>query len=913
MLTLGPLSFAAPAALAALALLPVLWWLLRAIPPAPMRVAFPPIRFLADLVSREESAARTPLWLVLLRVILATALILGVARPLLDARPASDGVGPVVLVVDDGWAAAEGWAAHRRLLLDLIDDAERRRRSVLLLSTAPEAADEPARPPELLPAARARGSARSLVPKPWPTDRRGALATLERIAEAVPLEGASLLWLSDGLAEPGRDGSGDAFAAALLRFAPLTVYLPAAPELPLVLRPGAIGDGELRVLRARAGGEQAVHLDLFADDGGPLARVDATFAADAVDAAAKLSLPAEWANRLGRVEIAGQHHAGAILLADARWQRRPVGLAVDPAAGTDQPLLAGSFYLTRALEPIAEVRQGPIDELLRRPLTVLVLIDHGRLDPAVGAAVRDWVEAGGILLRFAGPRLAEADPADDPLLPVRLRAGDRTIGGALSWEQPGRLAPPDGESPFHGLEEGRADIEVRRQVLSEPFAEADARTWLRLIDGTPLVTARRSGDGWLVLVHTSANAEWSSLPLSGLFVEMLRRIVDLGRGVASTIDQPLAPVSTLDGFGRLGPPPATARPIAGDRIDDTPPGPRHPPGYYGACGERRAFDLASKLEAPRLLAGFPAEVAVGAYGGTAAADLRPWLLGLVLALTIVDLAASVFLRGLVRGPMVPARRPIGVAVLVLAAAIRPDGAAAQTMPAAGPAPKAALGLSLAYVETGDPGVDAVSRGGLTGLTLIVNRRTAAELDAPVGVDPDVDDLSFYPFLYWPTDQARAMPSPTAVRRLKTYLRGGGTIVFDSRVHGGGRGPAARELAQVLDLPPLVPAPADHLLRRAYYLLGDLPGRWAGETVWVERTPAVHNDGVSSVIAGSHDWAGAWAVDEVTLKPILPVVPGGERQREYAYRFGVNLVMHVLTGSYKADQVHLPVILERLGR
>ncbi len=51
----------------------------------------------------------------------------------------------------------------------------------------------------------------------------------------------------------------------------------------------------------------------------------------------------------------------------------------------------------------------------------------------------------------------------------------------------------------------------------------------------------------------------------------------------------------------------------------------------------------------------------------------------------------------------------------------------------------------------------------------------------------------------------------------------------------------------------------------------------------------------------------------TRKPQFPVVPGGERQREMAYRFGINLLMYVLTGNYKADQVHVPAIMERLGQ
>ena len=82
-------------------------------------------------------------------------------------------------------------------------------------------------------------------------------------------------------------------------------------------------------------------------------------------------------------------------------------------------------------------------------------------------------------------------------------------------------------------------------------------------------------------------------------------------------------------------------------------------------------------------------------------------------------------------------------------------------------------------------------------------------------------------------------------------------------------------------------------------------------MWVERYEGDVNDGVSSVVIGGNDWAAAWALDEQGY-PIYPVVPGGERQREMAFRFGVNLAMYALTGNYKADQVHIPAILRRLG-
>ena len=107
-------------------------------------------------------------------------------------------------------------------------------------------------------------------------------------------------------------------------------------------------------------------------------------------------------------------------------------------------------------------------------------------------------------------------------------------------------------------------------------------------------------------------------------------------------------------------------------------------------------------------------------------------------------------------------------------------------------------------------------------------------------------------------------------------------------------------------------PADHVLTRSFYLAHNFPGRWDGNRLWIADYGGLNNDNVSPVLIGGNDWAGAWALDEEGI-PLYPTVPDGEFQREAAFRFGVNLVMYVLTGNYKSDQVHVPAILERLGQ
>ena len=237
------------------------------------------------------------------------------------------------------------------------------------------------------------------------------------------------------------------------------------------------------------------------------------------------------------------------------------------------------------------MRRGSATDLLKRELAVLVFADTGPDSPAEEAAVGKWIEAGGLLLRFAGPHLAEQG---DHLLPVRLRhGGGRTIGGALSWEQPAKLAPFAPDSPFAGLAIP-ADVTVSRQVLAEPDLDLAGKTWARLVDGTPLVTAEKRGKGWIVLVHTTANADWSNLALSGLFVEMLRRIVAMSQGVTEAGEEALPPIETLDGFGRLQRAPPTARPIPATEIATAIASPRHPPGFYGTADARRALNLVGR-------------------------------------------------------------------------------------------------------------------------------------------------------------------------------------------------------------------------------------------------------------------------------------------------------------------------------
>lgn len=923
MMTLGPLAFAAPWVLLALGLLPAIYWLLRITPPPPRIIAFPPIRLLADLAIREETPDRTPLWVLLMRLALAALLILGLARPIINPPQAMPGDGTLVVLLENGWAAGRDWPARQTRLQEIIDEAERTRRELIILPTADIGRDVLPGAFDTLRASDANRMLPDLAPRPWDQNREAVIASL---AEVTARQQGHGIWLSDGLAR-----SGDAEIARLLQgLGSAEISLPDGSMQPLILRPPLPGtvDFSVALERSLPGEAQTVGLHLLSEDGRLLDRTEATFETGALEATGAFNLPPEGRNDAAIIRLVDEDGAGGVALLDERWARRPVGVAGRRASESGQPLLNDTYYVAKALEPFSDVRVDSLEQMATSSLAVLMLPDSALAAGYDEAALGQWVEDGGVLVRFAGPLLA-ANP--DSLTPVTLRIGDRLLSGALSWTEPEPLGGYPEHSPFFGLPVPE-DVLIERQVLAQPGPDLTEHTWARLMDGTPLVTARQNGGGWIVLFHTAATPDWSNLPISGLFVDMLRRLVDLSAGIdQTTLDGVYQPIETLDGFGRMTAPPPTALAltIAGGEMQGG-LGPNHPPGLYGQGTDRQALNLSDFIGDLTPLEEAPATgIASRAYAGLAAFSLTPWLLAAALVLLAIDGIVALVLRGLTPKPPRSggfARRPqaaaaVAFALILPALAPRPADAQASDNPRPTPsevAVSAANQTYLAYLITGEASVDEISRAGLEGLSAVLRTRTAVEAVGAIGVDPAQDELALFPLIYWAVTPDQARLSEAALEGLNRFMANGGTLVIDTRDQGfAGAGLGAgvarlRQISEGLEIPPLGTVPPEHVLTKAFYLMQDYPGRYSGGDVWVADGTNAQQDGVSPVIIGGADWAAAWAIDE-SGRPLYSPVPAGEPQRELAYRFGVNLVIYTLTGNYKADQVHVPAILERLGQ
>ncbi|UIJ74037.1 DUF4159 domain-containing protein [Aurantimonas sp. HBX-1] len=949
------LSFGAPLVLAGLLALPVIWWLLKLTPPRPQTETFPPLRILQRVLKSEETPSKSPWWLTLLRLLLAALIILALAAPTLNPREGLlSGSGPLALLVDNGWASGGDWDSRRDAAEELIRRAGDEGRPVALAFTA-EAADDDATPGD---AATALERLAAAAPRPIPTDRAAAA---ERLATALAGDTpGSLVFLADGLDSDGTEAAARSLAA--LAPGEAIVYAPDVDGL--VGLTGADNSTEALVVQAvRPEGALAADLTLRALDSQSreVGRAPLSFDEGAATAEARFAIPVELRNDIARIEIEGASQAGAVRLVDDSFRRRRVGLVSGESADVAQPLLSPLYYISRALEPFADIVRAEsadlaeaIPALVERRPSVIVLADIGVMPERAETALQGFVEAGGYLVRFAGPRLA-ATTGEDPLVPVRLRSGERQLGGAMSWSEPQTIAPMGAETPFAGIEVP-ADVTVARQLLAEPSVDLPERTWASLSDGTPLVTAAGVGAGTIVLFHVTAEATWSNLPISGAFVDMLRRIVTLSRASGGTTEgqtaaDSLPPYRVLDGQGRLTGPGAEVQPLEPVAEGAQPVTRQNPPGLYGNEEGYMALNLltagAELRRLPALDLGTPVEAR--GYGGESTLNLAPWLFAAALVLFALDALALLWLNGAFsrigatlsrrRATALPAIAMLATAGLLLAAVPQ---AQAQDAPAPANPPEAEMPVDVeraikatesthfAYVETGLPAVDDVSRAGLAGLSQYVAAKTALEPGEPMAVDIATDELAYFPLIYWPIDPAAPMPSEAAISRIDAYMKEGGTVLFDvadetltglsgTEVSAGQR--RLRDILADLDIPPLEPVPSDHVLTKAFYILDDFPGRHSGSDLWVESLvqdadgtarPARGGDGVSSIMITSNDFASAWAVDDQGLF-LFPTDSADPAQREFAYRAGVNIVMYVLTGNYKADQVHVPALLERLGQ
>jgi len=853
---------------------------LRISPPKPREQVFPPLRILEGIQAEEETPAGTPLWLLIFRLLMVALAVFALAQPIFQSTQSNTQKRPTIFI-DQSVFSAPIWD-------DMIDEAERLARAAQRDNLDVSLVLSETEPAGFLPAREALETLKSLQPVNY-------ISALD--LSSAPTN-SDIYVLSSGLS-----------TSSSQNLPPNTVVF--KPEVNPVILPGEVRETaqgfDSDWFRPSKQTALSHTIEALGVGGGVIASEEIGFAAGADLGTVSFSLPAQLRSRVARLRVSGARSAASVKLLDDSFGRPLVGV-LRANADTSSPLLTEPFYAKQALLPFADVFEGNQATLLSLKPSILVMSDSQRNDDET---VRTFVEEGGVLIRFAGPRLAKRP---DELLPVTLRIGDRAIGGALAWESPQKLAAFAADSPFAGLPIPD-DVTVSKQVMAEPGIETDTRTWARLEDGSPVVTSLAMGQGRVVLFHVTAGPDWSNLALSGLYVDMLQRLLPLAKGRA--LDQTESNANwmldrELDAFGRLQSPPPGLPFLTNANFETVNASPEARPGTYRQGTRVRALPVIREPASVKDLK-LAGSSSTRSYGQTSESSLMGRLLGLALFALALDAVFALMASGRL-GYLKPMRG--AAAILIAALILSPDVMAQDEDRIA----EAAMGLHLAYIETGDTRRDELSRVAMEGLSEQLNGRTTIEPVGVHGITADAAGLEMYPFLYWPVRRDTPALTPAERQNINAYMGAGGTVIFDTGDEGdrvlraGAPHPGLKRVSEGLDIPRLSEVPSDHVLTKSFYLMSTFPGRWANGPVYVQAAEAGTGgrDGVSPVIIGSNDWAAGWAVTNedgavVDLEYDIP------RQREMSVRFGVNIAMYALSGNYKADQVHAAALVERLGR
>ncbi len=887
---MGTFSLVNPWLLLALAGLPVLWWWLRALPPPPQSVAFPAISLIQNRQA-PVAQSRPPFWLILLRLLLAAVLILAASAPVWRSDNKSIKNNRLVIVVDNGWESASSISLLPDRTRASLQNIAGENGAVAVLSTAEPSGGWPKAPKlRWLAADVAETRLAEMRAEPWSNDRDGFI---QSYAPTLAAANAKILWLSDGT----NPASAQRFADALTpRHAVEASKLSEAGPIAFRTVVSRTDGFVVELVSTPQSGARSLQLIARQGDGKIGGTAQAILPAGAASVRTTVAVAPADRVKVTRLEIAGQSSAAATYLLDDSNARPLVGIYSGETVEQRQPLRSGSYYIRRALETHADVREGSIDALMDVPVNMMILTDVGAFPPATQKRVKAWLENGGLLLSFAGPRMAESG---SPFAPVPLRPASRTMGGALTWGTPVKLAPFPAGSPFAGINID-PKVSVSRQVLAEPSADLTGLSWASLADKTPLITAAQRGAGLSVLVHTTSGPDWTDLPLSGMFEQMLRQLLPLAGRTASISGATTGSYildTALLGDGSIAAPGRLTPPIAQQQFDGARASPATPPGLYRSGDRVKALNLANPNGpiGPRdliePLVKWPDGVTDHQERQTIH-QLAPLLWKIALLLLVGDALGTLLVRR--KLPEIRFSRAITATVLLILMLPVSSHAAA--------APAGALEVRLGYV-TGTLAAPVDSQRAFMSLNDALTIRTAIRPGPPQGVIPGRDALGFYTLIYWPVSASAQPLDGPAAAAVARYLEVGGILIVDTAYAGPtplARAEAARRMLSSLSLPRLEQLGESHVLAKSFYLLGQGPARSLMSQVWVEADTRGGDGRISGLIIGSQNLART-LVDTTVDSP----------SREGALRLGINAVMYALTGTYKADQVHAESLLERM--
>ncbi len=882
--------------------MPIIFFIIKYYPPRPAEKNFSSLYLFTDITIKKNTKSKFPLWLLIFRLILCFLIILFFSDPYLTkGSDKKSNFKNYTIISDNNWSISNNWQYYKSIIKEIVLEAESNNKEVhFYLSTLSE---------KLTPTIfntynEAIDFINNNPPSPIQTSRKNINEILKKNNFFKSSKTFFIFSNFDSATEESQKET-------------LNIIKENNPSIEIINPVKKITFFEKVVINHESFELKVSRKGIYTDNSFSIQAIGKNkrilfekkfYFEDASNEYKVLeSLPAATINQIFKIKILDENHAGAYFYLDDFKKRVSVGIFSENNSALEKPLLSSTYYLKKSLGKSHSISVASIKKLLDNQKSIIFLPSYSKLIKSDHRKLEEWVKAGGVLVRFSDKSLVSKRSLyfDQKLYyqSVRNIAKDFSLNAKLNINAfKDNTILSNLEIPL--------DLQFKKQLIIDSF-ESDVTTLASLEDQSPLITMKNIGSGKVILFHVTSNNEWSNLPLSSLFSDIISRLLLIPKFKVNSNNQEMTMKQKINSFGELIDPLKNYSFVNQSKSSINYPSIQVPVGIYENENLSIALNLAGNLNTESFYGEVNENILIKNSYEKSVFKLKNLILITLFIMFLIDMIINLMLKkNFLFKKAFKKSSIIALFLLFFIVTFNINNLQAN---------ENYNKIFLAYVKTEDALLNQIAFKGLESLRKYLIERTSVNPKGVKEVDILRDKIFYFPLLYWQVVEEIPDFNEEIINKINNYLVSGGIIIFDlvnlsntsisleeSRLN------ELKVLFSELGVNNLKQIDSNHTLVKSYYLLDTFPGRFDRKVLLIDTDNLDNKDGVSSVIVGLNHWVGAWAKDKNNY-PLYQAVPGGERQREISFRFGINLIMYALTGNYKSDQIHNKSILQRLQK
>ena len=898
---INTINFGNTFALIGLLSLPIIFFIVKLYPPTPREKKYSSFFLLKDILKTNNTKSKFPLWLLILRLLLCLLIIIFFSDPYLKKTSTTENYKNYVIIADNGWSITSNYQNYKNIIKDISIEAENHNKELHIYFSSLEKITKPN-------IFKHHNEVMEFISRNAPLAQQTFRKNLNKILEQNNYFKSSKVFYIFSNFDSGSLLAQNKTLSLIKENNSLIEIINPIKKITFIKELNIKKEKlELKIQRKGYYANNDFTLKIFGDNSDVLFEKKYTFKSNLNEYKLLETFPLEVINQFFKIKILNESHAGATFYLDDYGKRVAIGLVAEDEISSEKPLLSPIYYIKKSLDQNHSIHIASIKKILEEKKSIIFLPSNNKVSKTDKKRLKNWVNKGGVLVRFSDKNIINQKNLyldEKNYFPsLRRIAKDFSIQEKLS------ITPFKKNKLLSSLEIPN-DLVFEKQLIIDNH-KSDIVVLASLEDQSPLITMKYVGSGKVILFHVTSNNEWSNLPLSSLFKDIISKLLLVPLEQKIEYSEEMSMKFRINSYGELASPIKTYYYKNSDFLKENYPSFRNPAGIYENENLSIALNLSGNFNTESFFSNIDEKFLIKSNYEKSVFQLKNYILVLIFITFFLDMLINILLKNNVL--LIKFFKNIRISTFLLVFLIilpihRKIDASENYN-----------NLFLAYVKTDNKLFNQIAFSGLNNLKSYLIKRTSISPKGVKEIDIINDKILYFPLIYWKVaDNINNLEEKT-VKKIRNYLNTGGIILFDI-IESSRSGSSTNEYAlekikalfSDLGIEKLEQISKDHTIARSYYLLKNFPGRFDNRNLLIDTDNLDSKDGVSSVIVGSNDWTGAWAVDNNNY-PLYQVVPGGDRQREISFRFGINLMMYALTGNYKSDQVHNKSILERLKK